>query len=388
MLRGLLLLAALLWLAGSSARAVPFTPLHDDEVLEELPSSLLGPTRELRAALAREPGNVERAAALATHYIELGRAESDPRYFGWAEGAIAPWLALAEPPTAVLMLRATLRQSRHEFAAAQQDLARVLARDPRNAEAWLTASAVLLVQGAAAAAERACLPLLRLGEPLAATVCLADAGSMRGQGERSLALLEGALRNTEDAPPALRLFALTSLAELAARLGHDERAEQAFEDALALGRRDAYLLAARGDYLLDRGRPAEVVSLLADETRADGLLLRLVLAEQQLGAEPLAEHAAMLRARFRAGRARGLSVHQGEEARFALRIEGDAAAALALAKGNFALQREPRDARVLLEAALAAEDRAAACPALDWIAANHVEDVRLAALAARLEETR
>jgi hypothetical protein len=264
----------------------------------------------------------------------------------------------------------------------------VLARDPRNAEAWLTSSAVLLVQGDAAAAERACLPLLRLGEPLAATVCLADARSMRGQGERSLALLEGTLRNEADAPPALRLFALTSLAELAARLGHDERAEQAFGAALALGRRDAYLLAARADYLLDQGRAAEVVSLLADETRADGLLLRLVLAEQQLGASLLAEHSALLRARFGAGRVRGQSVHQGEEARFALRIEGDAATALELAKSNFTVQREPRDARVLLEAALAAHDRSAAGLALDWIAATRVEDVTLEALAARLTESR
>jgi hypothetical protein len=113
------------------ASASPFVPAHDDEVLEELPVSLSNAARELReerAALASEPGNLALALRLATRYLELGRAESDPRYLGWGEGVLEPWTAPAEPPVPVLLLRATLRQNRHEFAAAEEDLARVLAR--------------------------------------------------------------------------------------------------------------------------------------------------------------------------------------------------------------------------------------------------------------------
>ncbi len=376
---------------GQMASASPFVPTRDDEVLEELPVSLGAAARELReqrAALASEPGNLALALCLATRYLELGRAESDPRTLGWAEGVLEPWTALAEPPAAVLLLRATLRQNRHEFAAAEEDLARVLAREPRNAQAWLTRSAVALVRGDAAAAERACVPLLRLADPLAAATCLADAGAARGKGEASLALLERALREAGAADPALHLFALTSLAELAAQLGRDAVAESAFGHALALGRRDAYLLAARADFLLERGRPHEVVALLAGETRADGLLLRLALAEQALGAPELAGHVAALRERFAASRARGDSLHLGEEARFVLAFDGAAGAAVALATRNFAVQKEPRDARVLLEAALAAGDAAAARPALDFLAASGLEDARLARLAARARTLR
>jgi hypothetical protein len=60
------------------------------------------------------------------------------------------------------------------------------------------------------------------------------------------------------------------------------------------------------------------------------------------------------------------------------------ARAVALARANWDVQREPADARILLEAALAAGQPDEAAPVLDWLRTNHVQDVRLRALAARL----
>jgi hypothetical protein len=48
-----------------------------------------------------------------------------------------------------------------------------------------------------------------------------------------------------------------------------------------------------------------------------------------------------------------------------------------LASANYAVQREPRDARILLEAAIAAQDSASAQPALDWLRSSGFEDARL-----------
>jgi hypothetical protein len=50
------------------------------------------------------------------------------------------------------------------------------------------------------------------------------------------------------------------------------------------------------------------------------------------------------------------------------------------------VQREPADARILLESALAAGNREAAQPVLDWLSANHVEDLRLQRLATQFHE--
>jgi hypothetical protein len=94
-----------------------------------------------------------------------------------------------------------------------------------------------------------------------------------------------------------------------------------------------------------------------------------------------------LAARFAAGRERGTTVHIREEARFTLALLHDAGRALPLAQANWNVQREPADARILLECALADKNRAAARPVLDWLNSNHVEDFRLRQLARQIQET-
>jgi NAD(P)H-dependent FMN reductase len=93
----------------------------------------------------------------------------------------------------------------------------------------------------------------------------------------------------------------------------------------------------------------------------------------------------MLTDRFAAARARGDTTHRSEEARFELRLRNDAATALRLAQENYAVQREPRDARVLLEAAVAAKNPGAAKAALDWLQHSGFEDARTRALARSVE---
>ena len=74
------------------------------------------------------------------------------------------------------------------------------------------------------------------------------------------------------------------------------------------------------------------------------------------------------------------------EARFALRILDDKPRALRLALENWRLQKEPGDARLVLEAALAAEAPEEARPVLDWLAETGIEDVAIRSLGRRLEE--
>ena len=89
--------------------------------------------------------------------------------------------------------------------------------------------------------------------------------------------------------------------------------------------------------------------------------------------------------RFAAAALRGEKLHLAEEARYLLDLAGDPRAALAAATENWKSQREPRDALVLLEAAAAARDPAAAAPALRWLAETRYEDPRLQRVAARLK---
>jgi hypothetical protein len=198
--------------------------------------------------------------------------------------------------------------------------------------------------------------------------------------------LSRALTRRPDADSGLKLWIQTRLAEMALRQGSDELAERHFKAGLALGVTDGFILAAYADFLLDHGRPAEVVPLLRDWERSDILLLRLALAEQQVKLASAPAHIAMLKERFDASALRGDKLHQQEEARFHLYLQGDAPGALRLAGENYRLQREPRDARILMEAALAAKRLAAARPALDWLRASGYEDPRYAKLAQQIKD--
>ena len=370
------------------AAAAPHRPTDDTQILERLPSAGSKTARELHGELGRSPNNLGLALQVAKRDIELARAEGDPRYNGYAEAALAPWLNIPDPPIEVIVLRATLRQARHDFSAALADLSKALSEDPRNAQAWLVRAVILTVEGDYPKALGNCLSLTRLADALVTAICVDGVLSLSGRAGASYDDLQKVLN---DAPPrgsdAIRLWGLTVLAEIAERLGDFSAAERHFIEALALGIRDAYLLGAYADFLLDRNRPQEARSLLEKEVRVDPLLLRLALAEQSLGAPELAGHIADLAERFAEARQRGDAVHQREEARFDLHLLKQPREALRLGLANWAVQREPWDTRLLLEAALAANEPSAATPALDWLAMSHLEDAHLHELAAQLQQS-
>jgi hypothetical protein len=371
------------------AAATPYVPTDDAQILERLPTANSNNVRELRrlhAELAASPQDLGLALRVAARDIETARADGDPRYNGYAEAALSPWIRLANPPEPVLVLRATLRQSSHDFAAALADLDRVISADPGNAQARLTRAIVLLVEGDYPKALGNCLSLRRLAQPLVTEICVASVQSVSGQAEAADRDLGAMLDETPAGDNgSLRLWALTVLAETAARRGDDGAADRHFRDALSMGLRDGYLLGAYADFLLDRRRPADVELLLRDDVRIDPLLLPLALAEKQMKAPNLAPHVADLTERFAAARERGDVSHRREEARFTLELLNRPDLALPLAKANWEVQREPSDLRLLLAAALAAHRPADARPALDFLATSHLEDGYIRALAQALD---
>jgi hypothetical protein len=127
-----------------------------------------------------------------------------------------------------------------------------------------------------------------------------------------------------------------------------------------------------------------VLKLLADWERSDILLLRLAMAGRATNDPRAAGWASQLRDRFAAAQQRGDRLHEQEAARFELDIEGNVPKALDLATRNYQDQKEPRDAEILMRAALAARQARAAVPALSWLRASKYEDPQLQALAEKL----
>ena len=376
-------------LVACAAEAAPHLPASDATVLEHLPIKPADPVarelRELRKTLAADPQDVATAVRLARRYFLLAMSEGDPRFICYGEAALRPWWTLPDAPHEVLFLRALLKQYKHEFPGALDDLARAAASDPADVDAWLWRAALHLVQADYEAAARDCDALRGRAAELDIVSCDAGIQAMTGNAAIAYRDLTGALARAPAMGPLGQVWVQTRLAEFSQRLGDAPRAESHFRKALSLAVNDQYLLAAWADFLLDQKRPAEVVPLLANWFRSDILLLRLALAEHALGMPAQKAHIEALVARFEAAALRGERLHLAEESRMHLALLNEPAKALALGREDWRTQREPRDARAVLEAAVAARDPAAAAPVLDWLRSSRHEDPVLRALAAQLQ---
>ncbi|MEY4599760.1 MAG: hypothetical protein RLZZ445_2557 [Pseudomonadota bacterium] len=378
---------ALLLISGTVS-AEPFRPTDAATVLERLPMNR-GDERARglaadRARLAAAPKDLELTMKVASAYYALAGAEGDPRYIGYAEAAMAPWANDANAPADILYMRAKLLQWRHEYTPALDLFAKALQRDPGHYETLSGRSAVLTVLADYAGARRDCETMRLREKELYWSSCMAYIDGQTGQAAKAERQLADLLARHAGSSPEGRLWLLTRMADLATRLGRNADAEAYYRRAMALNITSQYLLSNYGDFLIDTGRPAEAVALLRDWVRSDVLLLRLTLAAQATKIPEFKTYSQTLRERFAAAAMRGDTLHRQEESRFQLKVEGNKTRALELAVANWAIQREPYDARILLEAAVAAGRRDAAQPVLDWLAQSKHEDPMLTALAQKL----
>lgn len=341
--------------------------------------------RALREFIARQPDQLDLALHLAEIEVERARVTSDPRPLGQAEALLSPWWNQQRPPVPVLLLRATIRQRSHEFAMARADLMQAVDRDPDNAQAWLMLASIEQVSGNFPAAAGACAHLNGIAARAVHASCMAALEGVSGQAASAYSRVATALADSSSRTGTeLRDWMLTLQAELAERLGHAEDAERLYRLSLSANPRDTYTIAAFADFLLDAGRPQDVVPLIAVDTPVDALLLRRAQAAQRSGSSDASAIIEDLGARFDALRARGDQVHQREEARFRLELAADPPGALRLAVANWRSQKEPLDARILLECAIAAGRPDAAAPVERWIRETGLEGPKLAELLQRL----
>ena len=377
--------ALALAISAVSVHAVPRTPTQDSEVIERLPFRAGDTTArelaDLRAAVAKAPADPDPAVALALRYFDLAAERGDPRFVGYAEALVGRFATQMNAP--LLVVRGMVRQYRHDFDDALADFAAALALDADLASAHAWRGAISLVQANYAAAAKECDALQRLQRTVLQAGCAGLTQAYTGNLDAAFKTLKQALATTKDKDYSLWLH--TRLGEVAAWQGQAAVAEQHYRQALALGIDDGYLLAAWSDFLLDQGRAEQVIALLGKWEPVDGLLLRLALAETMLKLPAAKAHTQTLDDRFAAARLRGDTTHQAEEARFHLVLRKDAKEALRLAAENFQVQKEPRDARIVLEAALAASDPAGAKEATAWLKSSGFEGTILRGLAQQLQ---
>jgi hypothetical protein len=238
-----------------------------------------------------------------------------------------------------------------------------------------------------AGARRECTRLVLLEDAAVAGGCLAAVQAMSGEAARAYEFLEGQLVEAGELPPVLAAWLETLAAEIAEALGRGDDAEVHYRAALAAeARPSVYLLAAYADFLLHADRAADAIALLADAPPADPLLLRLALANKRAGRDA-AKLVDVLRYRLQLALGGLETTHAREAAYFALYLLDRPEVALQSALANWAQQHEAIDARLVLEAALAAGRPAAAQPVVEWLDANRIDHVDLRRLGSQARVT-
>lgn len=376
--------------AAAARPARPYVPASDQTVLEVLPTVLIGDRSQLadlRKQLADQPDNPAIAAQVARRYLQLGTQANDPRFFGYARAALQPWWDSADPLPEILKVRAKIREKDHLYDAAVADLKQLLAQRPQDMQAWMELANISRVQGNFRETAGACDALSKFAGPLPVTLGRAPLQAVTGEAEAAYESLASMRPIAENQFPSTVQWILTMQAQIASSLGRDAAAEQHFRDGLHRDPSDNYLLRAFADFLTDRGRPSEAVTLLQDHVADTGVLLCAAIAARRAGMDDTAdEWQSQLKSRFEESKLRGSEPHGRFEARFALHLENDPAAALALSLWNWEKQKEPQDARIALESAIAAGEPAAVRGVIDFLAEHKTQDVSLRKLLRQLED--
>lgn len=360
-------------LAMETALAAPAaieTEFDDQEILITLPSEALTPDTP--------PDSAPALADQVQAFLLQARSQGDPRYLGYAQALFERWPE-SRMTDRLKILRATLNQSLHRFGPAREELTDILNESTSNrqqvTQARLTLANLELVQGHYESAHSHCQQLANDFPGLIAASCLAQVEARTGHAETAYQSLHAQTRQSSASDATSRIWALGTLADIAAQLGRPE-AEQHWRQVLALAPDDLYTRTQLADWLLERDENKAVIKLTDAYEQVDSLAVIRAIAMKRHKHTDAGRLSAMLEERFTEARWRGTLLHQRDLARYALDIEGDAETALTHALANWQDQREPLDTRLLLRAAQSAGNDPVAADVRAWLDKHDQRDAR------------
>jgi len=364
------LVTALTMETALAAPTVIETEFDDQDILLTLPSEALAPDTP--------PDSAPALADQVQTYLLQARSQGDPRYLGYAQALFERWPE-SRMTDRLKILRATLNQSLHRFESAREELNGILNQPDSDrqqvTQARLTLANLELVQGHYESARALCRQLANDFPGLIASSCLAQVDARTGNAESAYQSLQAQARRTPTSDTTGRIWALGTLADIAAQLGMP-KAEQHWRQVLMLAPDDLYTRTQLADWLLERGENEAVIRLTERYEQVDSLAVIRAIAMKRHQHADADRLSAMLEERFTEARWRGTLLHQRDLARYALDIEGNAETALTHAQANWQDQREPLDTRLLLRAAESAGNDSVLADVRTWLDKHDQRDAR------------
>lgn len=353
--------AALIALA---LNAIPFRPSDDAMPLGNVSSEAPQALQELRALDDRND-----AIAYARRMLDRAETTQDPAYAHYAFAALKPHRANGDAELRVVY--ATVLQRLHRFDDALAELDALLKTPNAPAQAFFVRSVLRTLRADYTGALRDCAALLGRVEPLAVAACAALPRARSGHSDAAYSALVDMLDTAPGIGP-VGDFARGVAGELAWRLGKPDALHR-LADAAETGKPVQVLNHA--DALLAIGKPNEALQVL-QKLPGDGADLRRARAQQALG-DAHADLRRSIESGIEARALRNDTGHAREDAYYFAYIAHDGPRALRAAQINFAQQKEPIDAELLVDAARLAGDEAALGPVRQWLETNAIVDVPL-----------
>lgn len=332
--------------------AAPYYPAHDADIVDTLPSGSLT-YQQLNGLNSNAPKlPFEQLQEQVNTLLKQAYRTGDPRALGLAEAMMQPYQQDTTP--AIRLTRANIYQATHRFAQAKQELQAILKQIPTQPDSLLMLASIDTVQGDFQSARKYCQQISDPGLLVIRLACQAQIDGMTGKLKASAATIQQLLTLNSGLTAEQQQWLYLILADMVLRLDDPVLAKQVFSH---LDTNTAPALTARADWLLAHQAWQLTRNLLISHTDNDSLLLRLSIAEQQLGHPDAASHRSLLAQRLTIWQQRGETAHQREQAYHALWF-GTADQALQPARLNWQKQRESADFSLYAQAAIRANSLA------------------------------
>ncbi|MEY4756740.1 MAG: hypothetical protein RJA34_1638 [Pseudomonadota bacterium] len=345
--------------------------------------------RALDKAWRAQPTNLDASLAYARAVFITGLTEGDLRWFGSAKAAMTPWWLAKELPADAYFLRGLIKQGFHDFRAGLEDINLAIAREPGRPEFWSWRFALHLLLADMAAAQQDAQEMARLFGEQEASVYRAILLYRGGQAKAAITSLEG-LRIAPDFQGASSQEWLGfHLGEAYRVAGQAEQAITLWKKQLQTSPRSHLLRLSLADVLNQQGRHREARQIATmsgpSDSTTDALLMQTLLASRGLKDGDEVRLASLFEARMKSQALRQESLIERPKLVYLISYGKDLTAGLALSIENWKLQKEPADAVLFAQAALALQQPRAAEPVVAWANETRYTDPQLSPLLAQLK---
>ena len=351
--------------------------------------------RSLDLAWRAQPQDLNAALPYARAVFTLGLTEGDLRWFGSAKAALAPWWTAADLPAEGYFLRGLIKQGFHAFDVGLQDIDRAIALEPRRAEFWSWRFALHLLLADMASARQDTDEMARLFGSQEADVYRAVLLYRTGQPLPAVQMLTRAMRSPDNQDASSQDWLGFHLGEAHRVAGQPAQAIALWGQRLKASPQSHLIRLSLADLLNQQGQYRQAKNTATATVTAangnapnntasmtDALLMQAVLASRGLKDPDESRLASQLEARLQSQALRQEALIERPKLIYQIAYGRDLKAGLALSIDNWQLQKEPPDAVLFAQAALALGQARAA----ELVAGVH--EAGQQGLAARSHETR